>query len=544
MRNNRNERMFTPDLNRKEGLQEMRIRESNNPMILMINGRWLAIAALLIGLLGFAPVVSADQQSVRDIPADRISQAIDDALYTARGVAPRDITIATVNGVVTLDGEVDSVLAKRRATRIAERTKGVRAVVNRLDVRRSDRSDAQVRADVIVALASDPATESWEIGVKVDDGHVTLDGNVDSWQERWLAERVALGVRGVRELENELNVSYDTDRPDGEILNEIRQRLMWDSRVNDALIAVFVNDGEVSLRGAVGSAYEKQMARRLAWSVGVSDVSVDELEVKHWLGDDMRRYDRFADLKDEQIEEAVVDAMMFDPRVLSFKPEVEVDAGVATLRGVVSSLKAKRAAAQDAANTVGVWHVINRLKVRPAANLTDTAVWSDVADAFERDPMLDRYELYIKVDDGVVTLTGEVDSLYDVWQAEELASRVTGVTDVNNNIEVEYTEPDYQLYTVYDWDPLLFDLDFTRYEPLPDSAIRKEIEEELFWSPFVDSDDVSVSVDDGVATLKGKVDSWYEHHAATENAYEGGAFVVKNQLDLTFGPDLRDEAGQ
>jgi osmotically-inducible protein OsmY len=44
----------------------------------------------------------------------------------------------------------------------------------------------------------------------------------------------------------------------------------------------------------------------------------------------------------------------------------------------------------------------------------------------------------------------------------------------------------------------------------------------LWWSPFVDSDDVNVTVDDGVVTLTGAVDSWSEYNAAANNAYEGG----------------------
>jgi osmotically-inducible protein OsmY len=54
----------------------------------------------------------------------------------------------------------------------------------------------------------------------------------------------------------------------------------------------------------------------------------------------------------------------------------------------------------------------------------------------------------------------------------------------------------------------------------------------LFWSPFVDSDDVTVSVEAGVATLTGSVDSLGEYNAARENAFEGGAITVINKLEL------------
>jgi osmotically-inducible protein OsmY len=52
----------------------------------------------------------------------------------------------------------------------------------------------------------------------------------------------------------------------------------------------------------------------------------------------------------------------------------------------------------------------------------------------------------------------------------------------------------------------------------------------MFWSPFVDANQVRVKVDAGIATLEGKVDDYAEMHAAVENAFEGGATRVDNRL--------------
>lgn len=74
-------------------------------------------------------------------------------------------------------------------------------------------------------------------------------------------------------------------------------------------------------------------------------------------------------------------------------------------------------------------------------------------------------------------------------------------------------------------------LGYDRRAPLKtDTEIENSIESELWWSPFVDSDEVTVEVDDGVATLGGMVDTLGERQAATENAYEGGATLVDNDL--------------
>jgi hypothetical protein len=70
---------------------------------------------------------------------------------------------------------------------------------------------------------------------------------------------------------------------------------------------------------------------------------------------------------DPQIKQAVHDAFVYDPRVDSFNPNVDVDNRIVTLSGVVDNLKAKRAAEQDAKNTWGVWRVKNLLTTRPVA---------------------------------------------------------------------------------------------------------------------------------------------------------------------------------
>ena len=90
---------------------------------------------------------------------------------------------------------------------------------------------------------------------------------------------------------------------------------------------------------------------------------------------------------------------------------------------------------------------------------------------------------------------------------------------------------------VYPWSPYTF----SWYAPAPlrtwksDWAIREDIEDELVWSPFVDANQVQVAVEDGIATLRGTVDTWSERTAAVNNAYEGGASSVVNDLEVEQG---------
>jgi osmotically-inducible protein OsmY len=76
-----------------------------------------------------------------------------------------------------------------------------------------------------------------------------------------------------------------------------------------------------------------------------------------------------------------------------------------------------------------------------------------------------------------------------------------------------------------------------------DWEIRQDIENQLFWSPFVDEDQVQVSVEGGVATLTGEVDTWGERQAAVENALQGGAASVDNNIQVTNPPSARRPSG-
>ena len=65
-----------------------------------------------------------------------------------------------------------------------------------------------------------------------------------------------------------------------------------------------------------------------------------------------------------------------------------------------------------------------------------------------------------------------------------------------------------------------------------DPEIAEAIRNELWWSPFVDADGITIVVEDGIATLTGTADSWAERQSATENAYEAGAVWVDNDLGV------------
>lgn len=422
-------------------------------------------------------------------------------------IDPVDISVN--DGIVTFEGTVNNLLAKERATQLAETVRGVRSVVNQLRVipSQSD-SDNAIQERVIEELSSLPHLNPAAWHVSVADGVVLLDGPVNSWHEKFLAGETVKRVQGVRGLDNQLFNKDPERRPDDDIEQEIVKRLQYDVWVPAEALDVTVKEGKVTLTGTVGSAYAKKQAFQYAWSEGVQDVNIDGIKVDPDFKPALKR-DSPKQASPESLREAVSNAISYDPRVQDL-PQVDVRGGVVTLSGQVDNLLEKRAAEEDAENAAGVWYVRNYLKVRPPESLSDVEIQRRIQDALKRHPYLTRWNINVRVfDGGAVYLAGRVGTFFEKQEAEEISARANGVTNVLNRLRVD-----------------------TPRLKKDDAEIHEDVKSQLWWSPFVDSDSISVSVDDGQVTLQGNVESWQELRLAIKNAYEGGARKVVNKLTV------------
>jgi len=469
---------------------------------------------IILSIVFFSASVSA-----QDLTPAEIKGAIRTQLKHERGVSAHFIKVNIEQGTAILEGTADNILAGERAAKVAESIRGVRAVVNKIEIRAEDREDEALKADIREALAIDPAAEAFEVEVQVRDGAVTLTGNVDSWAEKRLVEKVVKGVRGVEKLTNSLDVKSRGRRSDREIRQEIQERLAWDLWIDDALVEVAVKDRVVELSGMVGSLMEKSRALHKARVFGVQEVDSEKLTVNWLLRDEMRKDSEFQAVAPEKIESALQTAFRNDPRVKPFNVTPLVEDGVVTLTGVVDNFEAKRAAAKDAENTVGVWRVRNFLRVRPDRIAEDDTLENRLQQALERSPDVHRFDVVVDVKNAKAYLYGSVDSRYEAARAEEVISAVQGVVAVDNNIDIsDEAEPESD-------DIMESDLE-----------LRKNVISELRWNPYVDADDVIVTVEDGVVTLAGSVNSIRELNVAAQNAREAGAEKVVNLLDFVYGP--------
>lgn len=133
-------------------------------------------------------------------------------------------------------------------------------------------------------------------------------------------------------------------------------------------------------------------------------------------------------------------ALYADERVSGTQVNVDTKNGMVTLRGKVDSAEAKSAAESVAKSIDGVTSVKNELQVvapaeRKAVDTNDKDMHKAVSDQLSRDPQLKKID--VRVDKGVVTLTGEAPSVTASAKASELARQVPGVRSVRNDVAFE-----------------------------------------------------------------------------------------------------------
>jgi osmotically-inducible protein OsmY len=463
-----------------------------------------------------------------------VRSAVTAELHKDKKIDQVGLTVAVNDGIVQLTGNVDNALSKDRATRISEAVRGVRAVDNRLVVSPEKRPDADVERDVGKALAYNAATAKLPVRASVKNGVVTLTGTVGSWQEQQLAERIADDVRGVRLTQNDLTTKRSATRQDGAIAGDVKTRLAWDVLVEHDPITATVNGSRVTLSGTVGSVAEKSRAITDAWVDGVASVDAKSLAIDMTRPPDKNLQPASAK-SDSAIASAIKEAAFYDPRVKSFNLNPSVTNGVATLTGTVDTLNAKMTAEALARSTVGVTDVKNLLVARSQQPLADRVLEDRVKDALIFDPLSAAHSIFVTAKGGRIKLTGTVGTFFEKAEAFDVASRMAGVTLVDDALEVRDQAIPY-VYSAY-IDPFMPYVEAWYVIALrptgTDAEIKSRIESEFSWSPFVHPDEVHVTVQNGKATLTGTVPTFLEREAAANCALEAGAVKIDNQVKVS-----------
>ncbi len=233
-----------------------------------------------------------------------VLDAVRSALHSEPRVHVTDgpIRLALADGALTMEGEVDHIAGKKLALEAAARVPGVGIIIDRLHVRpATPMGDGEIRDQVRDALlqeialapctirvwvkgqpetAREPADATGMIDVRVEDGIVTLDGDVTGLGQKRLAGVLAWWVPGSRDVTNGIGVTPPEQDSEAAVTDAVLQVLEKDPFVAAASIRVHTRRAVVTLDGTVPRDGERKLAEDDAWYVFGVDRVINRLDVR------------------------------------------------------------------------------------------------------------------------------------------------------------------------------------------------------------------------------------------------------------------------
>ena len=215
-------------------------------------------------------------------------------------------------------------------------------------------TDKDLKQHVQSALDWEPSLDASDIGVSVDEGVVTLRGNVGSYVDKVTAERVALRVYGVKAVANDLAVHLASiyERTDTEIARAAVAALQWHTMLPHDRVTVTVTKGWLGLNGTLDWQYQRDAAARAVRDLtGVKGVTNNITVTPRVKTMDVR----------DKIEAAFKRSAAIDAR----RVNVATEDGKVILSGNVHSWAERQEAERAAWAAPGVTQVEDRLAVVP-----------------------------------------------------------------------------------------------------------------------------------------------------------------------------------
>ena len=216
-------------------------------------------------------------------------------------------------------------------------------------------------------------------------------------------------------------------------------------------------------------------------------------------------------ISDHELRQHVLDELDFEPSINATHIGVGVNAGVVTLTGFVSSYAEKMAAERATRRVRDVKAIAEEIEVRLPSDRksSDDEIARRAVDILKWRVGLPADRIAIKVEKGIVTLTGDVDWRFQKTEAEVAVHNLTGVAGVANRIRV--------------------------YSPVQLPEVREKIEKALHRSAGLDASRITVQIDGSKVVLAGKVHARYERDIAEQAAWSAPG-VTEVQDRIQIGP--------
>ena len=178
-----------------------------------------------------------------------------------------EIGVTAKDGVVTLSGIVDSYSKKLEAESATKSVTGVKAVVEKIEIKFGsswNKNDNEIATEVLNAFKFNWEVPSDKVKVNVENGWVTLEGELEWNYQKEAAKKAISTLMGVKGVSNNITIKSETH--DAIEKDDIEYALERNSSTDDEGISVKVSGNKVILNGTVHSFYQRDEAERIAWN--------------------------------------------------------------------------------------------------------------------------------------------------------------------------------------------------------------------------------------------------------------------------------------
>lgn len=204
----------------------------------------------------------------------QIQNDVIDQLKWEPSLNAAEIGVAVKNGIVTLSGIVDAWSKKIAAEDAAKKIAGVKAVAEDIQVGVSPsfrKTDAEIAEAVVLSLRWNTTIPDEKIKIRVEDGVVSLDGEVEWNYQCAAAESAIEKLTGVRRINNYIKIKPSI-KPNN-VKQKITSAFIRSATIDSGKIMVETDGGKITLNGTVRSFAEREDAEQAAWSApGVTSV--------------------------------------------------------------------------------------------------------------------------------------------------------------------------------------------------------------------------------------------------------------------------------
>jgi len=210
----------------------------------------------------------------------QLKQSVLSELSWEPSVDSAHIGVTAKDGVVTLLGHVATYGERQAAEAAARRVKGVTAVAEEIEVKlpfETQRGDDDIAAAVVDRLSWDASIPRDTVKVKVEQGWVTLTGQVAWYYQKNAVEQEIRWLLGVVGVSNQITITPrpDTGKISDDISNALHRSWLFDSKT----VTVTATGGHIRLTGTVRSPHERQVAATTAWSAPGATAVENDLRV-------------------------------------------------------------------------------------------------------------------------------------------------------------------------------------------------------------------------------------------------------------------------